>query len=95
MATSDHQSNDNDSTRRKEQVSFCQDVSIICITPLKLITQLIIWFCICGILGPFATRPVIQNRSGFTVPLWLLSIWCTPLIASIRVLSTIQKPKSR
>jgi hypothetical protein len=61
------------------------------ISPLKIAIQSLIWL----IPAIWATIHVARNRSGASLPLWLILVWIFPLIGAVLALIIVRNPQKQ
>lgn len=61
------------------------------ISPLKVAIQSLIWL----VPAIWASIHVTRNRSGTSLPLWLILIWILPLIGAVLALIIVRIPNKQ
>ena len=61
------------------------------ISPLKFAIQSLIWL----VPAIWATIRVARNRSGASLPLWLILVWIFPLIGAVLALIIVRNPQKQ
>ncbi len=61
------------------------------ISPLKFAIQSLIWL----VPAIWATIHVARNRSGASLPLWLILVWSFPLIGAVLALIIVRNPQKQ
>lgn len=61
------------------------------ISPLKFAIQSLIWL----VPAIWATIHVARNRSGASLPLWLILVWIFPLIGAVLALIIVRNPQKQ